>query len=101
MAYKYIFILSKIATEMMEARFLRTVGNTKNKSNRMFIANRMAFLFIKSSYLSDEIYDAMRCRGFSGEILNLNRLRIQKIDFLWILNNIIILIVLFMGELLH
>ncbi|MBC7765086.1 MAG: cobalt ECF transporter T component CbiQ [Hyphomonadaceae bacterium] len=101
MTYRYIFMLSKIASELMEARFLRMVGHTKNKSNRAFVANSMSFLFIKASYLSDELYDAMRCRGFSGEPVSLQQFRIQKIDFLWIANNIVITMVLLMGEILH
>jgi len=100
MTYRYIFILSKIAAEMMEARFLRTVGSTGGKSNRSFMASRMSILFIKANFLSDEIYNAMRCRGFCGEGVSLYKFKIGKADLLWIANNILILIVLFLGELL-
>lgn len=101
MTYRYIFILTKIAVEMMEARLLRTVGNLKNKSNRAFVANGISFLFVRASYMSDEIYDAMRCRCFHGDTVSLQRFKMKKTDYLWIINNVIILMILLMGELIH
>lgn len=98
MTYRYIYVLSKLAFEMMEARFLRTVGKTNNKQNRMFIANRMSFLFVKSSFLSDEIYDAMKCRGYTGEPVCLTVFKLGQADLLWIINNSIIVLILVMGE---
>ena len=100
MTYRYIFLLSKISLEMFEARFLRTVGATNNKSNRDFISNRMSFLFIKSSYLSDEIYSSMRCRGYTGEYNSLTPPKINKIDKLWIFNNLVIVLIVVIGEIL-
>jgi cobalt/nickel transport system permease protein len=93
-------VLSKIAGEMIEARFLRTVGHTDNNQNRNFIAGRISFLFVKSGYLSDEIFDSMKCRGYTGESVVLKTFKIQRIDILWIINNLIIIFILGIGEIL-
>jgi cobalt/nickel transport system permease protein len=100
MTYRYIFLLSKISLQMFEARFLRTVGEINNKSNRDFISNRMSFLLIKASYLSDEIYSAMRCRCYTGEYSTLTPPKINKIDKLWIFNNLVIVLIVVIGEIL-
>jgi cobalt/nickel transport system permease protein len=100
MTYRYIFVISKIAFEMFEAGYLRTVGRLKNKDSRRFIANRISFLFVKSSFLSDEIYDSMRCRGYLGETVYLNSFKLSRVDLLWTVNNIIIVCILVMGEIL-
>lgn len=101
MTYRYVFLILKSASEMMEARFLRTAGNSRNKSSRNFMAGRMSFLFIRTSYLSDEIYDAMRCRGFTGRPVSLQSAKIKKIDVLWMVSTAAIFIFLCMGELVH
>ena len=98
MTYRYIFVLSNIAMDMIEARFIRTVGTTDNKSNRSFISHSFAYLFVKSSYLSEEIYDAMRCRGFTGKPVALESFKLTSIDLLFIINNIVIVFIMILGE---
>lgn len=100
MTYRYIFVLSQITTELIEARFLRTVGILKNTSNREFVAHNISYLFIKSSFMSEEIYNAMRCRAFTGEPVCLNTFKLGRVDFLWIMNNIVIILILLTGEIL-
>jgi cobalt ECF transporter T component CbiQ len=101
MTYRYIYILSKISLESMEARFLRTVGDISNKKNRNFIANRMSFLFVRSHYISDEIYDSMKCRGYFGKPVSLKPLKVKAGDIIWIVNNVIIaLMIIFIGEMI-
>jgi len=100
MTYRYIYVLSRIAFEMIEARFLRTVGRIDNKQNRRFISSRISFLFVKSSFLSDEIYDSMRCRGYTGEPVCIDSFKLGQVDLLWFINNTIISIIILMGEML-
>ncbi|MGE5629920.1 MAG: cobalt ECF transporter T component CbiQ [Caulobacteraceae bacterium] len=100
MTYKYIFILVRISYEMMEARFLREVGDIDNRKNRGFIANRISFLFIKSSYLSEEIYYAMKSRGYTGEPVCLRAFEFKSTDILWVVSNASIVLFLLIGELL-
>jgi len=100
MTYRYIYVLSKTAMEMFEARILRTVGKIHNKENRFFMAGRISFLFIKSYYLSDEVYDAMRCRGYTGEPVSLSPFALRRADYLWMVSNLIITLIIGTGEVL-
>ena len=98
MAYRYIFIMTATAANMMEARFLRTVGKLKASENRRFISGSAAGLFIKSHYFSEEIYDAMICRGFTGRPVSIGGFRTCGADILFFISNAVILIVLIMGD---
>lgn len=98
MAYRYIFVLCTEAVNMMEARYLRTVGETNAHDNRRFMGNSVAHLFLKSHYLSGEVYDAMCCRGFTGKPVALRQLKIRRSDLLFLLSNVLILFILILGE---
>lgn len=100
MAYRYIFIMAETAGNMMEARFLRTVGKLDPSENRRFMSRSVAHMFMKSHFLSEEIYDAMVCRGFAGKPVSMDRFKISGADILFTTNNLVILIVLIAGELL-
>lgn len=94
MTYRYVFVLSRVSIEMFEARTLRTVGKIKNKDNRRFVANSIAYLFVKASYMSEEVYDSMLCRGYTGEPVSLTGFRLTRNDYIWIFNVIIIIMIL-------
>lgn len=94
MTYRYIFVLARISIEIFEARFLRTVGNIKNKDNRKFISNGMAFLFVKSSFMSEEIYHSMMCRGYVGDPVSVSDFKLSGNDLIWMVNVFVILTVL-------
>jgi cobalt/nickel transport system permease protein len=93
MTYRYIFVLVQVSQEMFEARYLRTVGKISNKDNRRFLSGRIALLFIKSSSISEEIYDAMLCRCYTGEISGYGAFRISRNDFLWLANFVVIMLI--------
>ncbi len=98
MSYRYIFVLSKTATQIFEARFLRMVGKVENNNNRNFVAKTIAFMFIKTSYMSEEIYNSMVSRGYTGEAVSLTEFRLTVYDFIWTMNLIIASLILFIGE---
>jgi cobalt/nickel transport system permease protein len=98
MAYRYIFVVSNTAGDMLTARYLRTVGKLETRDNRKFMGHSIAHLFIKSHYLSEEVFDAMRCRGFTDEPVCINTFKIRTVDFIFIINNVIIVLILLIGE---
>ncbi len=98
MAYRYIFAISVMAGDMTEARYLRTVGALKASENRRFTGHNIAQLFLKSYFLSEEVYEAMCCRGFTGRAAGLYSFQIRKIDWLFILNNLLIFLILILWE---
>ncbi|ADU26834.1 cobalt ECF transporter T component CbiQ [Ethanoligenens harbinense] len=98
MAYRYLFVTVEMAKNMMEARFLRTVGKLETADNRRFMSHSVAYLFIKSQGLSEEIYDAMVCRGFSGKPVSIRSYKISAADVLFLINSVVILMLLIVGE---
>lgn len=62
---KYIAILGDISLDMLNALKLRSVGKYKN--NYKSLSGITGTIFIKSKEMSEEMYQAMECRGFSGE----------------------------------
>ncbi|HEX3037609.1 MAG TPA: cobalt ECF transporter T component CbiQ [Oscillospiraceae bacterium] len=98
MAYRYIFVMSAAAGDMMDARLLRTTGNLSTKENRRFMGHSIGHLFLKSHYMSEEIYDAMCCRGFTGKPVSLSQFKMESKDFLFLANNSIIAVILIVGE---
>ena len=94
MTYRYIFLLANTSLQMSEARFLRTIGNLSPRENRRFFGHSIAVLFIKSNYLAGEIFNAMRCRGFRHKVVNLRTFKLSKLDYLFLLTNVLILLLL-------
>jgi cobalt ECF transporter T component CbiQ len=100
MTYRYLFVLVRITVEMFEARYLRMVGTVNTNANRKFISESIAFLFIKAKAMSDEVYDSMVCRGYTGDTVSIKQFRMKKFDWVWIFNVIMISILLFIGEMI-
>ncbi len=82
MAYRYIFLLLSLASDMFTARRSRMAGPGSPRDDRRFAAGSMGTLLGKSSALSDEIYAAMVSRGFTGEPITLRRFRMRAADLL-------------------
>lgn len=101
MTYRFIFILVKASIEIFEARFLRTVGRVCNKKSRNFVSSSIAALFIKASQMGDETFNAMVCRGYTGEPVSCYSRKISKGDIIWAINTLIIALFLLYGELIY
>jgi cobalt/nickel transport system permease protein len=93
---KYIVMLGEISLNLLYSLKLRSVG--KNKNKYISLSGIAGTMFIKSKEMSEDMYSAMECRGYTGEyhIAN-NRIKFAFADFLYIAINIgIIFIFLYM-----
>ncbi|TDP57304.1 cobalt ECF transporter T component CbiQ [Aminicella lysinilytica] len=97
MAYRYLFLIAETGTDMMQARHMRTVGAIKSADSRRFVSSRAGQLFIRVHSMSDDIYGAMKLRGYDGSPVNLRELRTGAADWLFVLVNVIILVILTIG----
>lgn len=97
MAYRYLFLMAETATDTMQARYMRTVGTIKNADNRRFVSGRAGQLFVRVHAMSDDIYGAMKLRGYDGVPVTLRELRLKAADWLFALINLIILAILAIG----
>lgn len=69
MTYRYLIVLLSISIEMFEARRVRTVGSLPAKWQKAQLGSSIASLFSRSMALSEEVYQAMTARCYTGEIL--------------------------------
>jgi len=82
MTYRYLILLLSISIEMFEARSLRTVGEMPAKWQRAQVGSSIAALFARSMALSEEVYQAMCARCYTGEILAPLPNECQQLDFI-------------------
>ena len=82
---KYIVMLGEFALQMLYALKLRSVG--KNRSKYGSIGGVGGMLFIKSRNMSEEMYYAMECRGFTGEYHASGKVSFTAFDAAYILLN--------------
>jgi cobalt/nickel transport system permease protein len=62
---KYIVMLGEVAQGVLEALRLRSVGHNGEKTKSA--SNVMGVTLLKAKDFSQEMYEAMECRGFTGE----------------------------------
>jgi energy-coupling factor transporter transmembrane protein EcfT len=85
MAYRYVFHLLGSVTEMYEARKARTVQVASTvTSGRAFVSATAGTVFGKAHAMSEEVYQAMVSRGYTGHPRALSVFRIRAIDIAWI-----------------
>jgi cobalt/nickel transport system permease protein len=86
MAWRYIFILTRIVEDMHIAKMSRTIRPGKTRAEQRWIAGQLGFLFRRSIQLSGEVHSAMMARGYQGEVKILNVFRLQKKDYVWVMS---------------
>lgn len=62
---KYIVILGRFIYDVLTSYSLRAVGNHKDKYQS--VGGVMGITFIRGAHMSQEMYEAMRCRGFTDD----------------------------------
>ena len=82
---KYIVMLGEFTLEMLYALKLRSIG--KNKNKYVSIGGIAGTLFIKSKEMSEDMYAAMECRGFTGEYKTYDKFKFTLADAVYILIN--------------
>jgi cobalt/nickel transport system permease protein len=78
---RYIVLLLQTAQEMFEARESRRVGGLSGKQQRQIAASAGGVLLTKTMWLSEEVYLAMRSRGYRGEVFLLDSFRMRMRDW--------------------
>ena len=85
MAYRYVFHLLGSVTDMYEARKARTVhADNVVRSGRAFVSATAGTMFGKAHAMSEEVYQAMVSRGYTGQARTISAFRIRPIDLAWL-----------------
>ncbi len=88
---KYIVMLGDFSLGMLYALKLRSVG--RNKSKYASLSGIAGTMFIKSKEMAEDMYQAMECRGFTGEYRIYDKIKLGIADVLYIVFNVGILAV--------
>ncbi|HEU5003056.1 MAG TPA: cobalt transporter CbiM [Actinomycetota bacterium] len=84
MSYRYVFHLLGSVEDMYTARRSRTVGAESDvRAGRAFVAATGGALFGKAQSLSEEVYQAMVSRGYTGHTRTLQRSRLAAREWCW------------------
>ncbi len=89
MAQRYLFLCLELTTQTFTARKSRTLAKIPGREGRRFVATTAGNLLIRTSLMSDAVYQAMLARGYCGEVKVLERFRTRKRDWLWLVWNLI------------
>jgi cobalt/nickel transport system permease protein len=65
MTLKYIVLLGSLIQDILTALRLRSVG--KNNKKYQSVGGVMGVTFLRGTEMSREMYEAMRCRGFTDD----------------------------------
>jgi cobalt ECF transporter T component CbiQ len=84
LTYRYLFTLIDTLAEMVVARRSRQVGALSAQQARGYAGAGTAVLFAKSLALHEEVYQAMRSRGFDGDLRGAYARGWQLRDSLWL-----------------
>jgi cobalt ECF transporter T component CbiQ len=68
LSYRTFFLFAKTAEDMHLAKKSRRIRELSQGEARRWVAGRIAFIFGKTRRRSEEIFEAMVSRGFSGSI---------------------------------
>lgn len=82
MSYRYLILLLTVSLEMFEARKMRTVGVMSGRTQRRVVGSSVAALFERSISLSEEVFQAMTARGYTGEAVSIEPLALRLLDFI-------------------
>jgi cobalt/nickel transport system permease protein len=80
MTYRYIFLLLRTAHDMFVSRKSRMVGQLEGRQLRQVATASAGVLMSKTLQLSEEVYLAMRSRGFRGEVYLLDEFQTGWFD---------------------
>jgi len=88
---KYIVMLGDFVLNMLYALKLRSVG--RNRSKYTSLSGIAGTMFIESKEMAEDMYNAMECRGFTGEYHVYSDFKFAFIDFGYIMINIAIFLI--------
>ncbi len=84
LTYRYLFTLFDTLAEMILARRSRQIGAVQAQQARAYAGAGAAVLFAKSATLNEEVYLAMRSRGYDGDLRGAYPRRWAWRDTLWL-----------------
>jgi cobalt/nickel transport system permease protein len=92
MTYRYIHLFLRTVEGMLLAKKSREISDLKMKQEHGWIASRLGVLVGKSYRLSNDVHLAMTSRGWTGNPALMDDFTINRIDGLWIIITIAVVV---------
>ena len=85
MTYRYIYLLLEMVENLHRSVKSRVGNATTGSHGRRFVLWNMTGLWMRSQLLSEQVYGAMRSRGYRGEPMLLNGFRTKPWDWIFLI----------------
>jgi cobalt/nickel transport system permease protein len=99
MTYRYIFLFLQTVENLFLARASRSVGRATEAEQRRWIGSSMGALMSKSFKTSNDVYQAMVARGFTGDVYTISNFQMRDEDWLFVSASVVILAVALLFDL--
>lgn len=83
LTYRYIFVIEQEYRRLVRATKLRSFRPGTNVHTYQTYAYLCGMLFVRASARAQRVYNAMKCRGFSGRFICLHEFAISPADRIW------------------
>lgn len=83
MSYRYVFVIEQEYHRLMRAAKMRGFRPATNRHTYRTYAYMVGMLFVRSSDRGEQVYKAMRCRGFKNKFYSLYEFRTTAADGLF------------------
>ncbi len=84
MCYRYIYLFVEIIENTFLSIKSRTGGVLHYKKGQKIVAWNIAYLWQRSYGLSQQVYNAMLSRGYTGEVVLLDDFKAKLKDWIWL-----------------
>jgi cobalt/nickel transport system permease protein len=91
MTYRYIFLFLQTVENLFLARASRSVGRATESEQRRWIGSSMGTLMGKSFKTSNDVYQAMVARGFTGDVYTISDFQMRDEDWLFVSASVVLL----------
>jgi cobalt/nickel transport system permease protein len=98
MTYRYIFLFLRSVESLFMARSSRTVGTTSEQERRQWVGATAGMMLSKSMQMSNDVYQAMVARGFSGDVRTLTTFSMRDEDWLFVAVGVVLLSVTLLAD---
>jgi len=82
MAYRYIFVLTELVSEMYVAKKARTIKARGMFDEQKWVGGRIGYTLIRSLDMSEKVHMAMMSRGYNGDVRIMQEFKMRNRDYI-------------------
>lgn len=90
MCYRYVYLFVDILENMYRAIKSRVGRSLQDKKGRDIVSGNIAFLWLRSCQLNEDVYKAMLSRGYRGEPVIFDDFRVRARDWFWLAGAVVL-----------